>query len=359
MKEITGDGYTTGGAAPGGRWDGLESWADLGTWRIEPDGPAYHADTPAYPAWYIMVAIWQPRGAGAAMGQHDENGDGQRACARGDWCSGRTISVQDGERTITPAFTYRAYCDPCEAHIAGLLLPDPADPARGFGALYRRLAGAIGDAQQADVQVHAPFGPQTPLREDVDACMRLTADRLRRWAMRTRGTARLAPAAHGQGTPEGVAEDAATLGAHITVLLALQPGWMRRTFRLPLTDELAAWLADDEIFQVTDHDITVMTEAGGEDAGQEILHLHYLGRRCLLETNPPPEILIVPCRKCTHRALRRAWPDGERDLYSRCERCGDELTMQEYDVNALRWVAYEKAHASGRPVLGQPENAVA
>jgi hypothetical protein len=162
----------------------------------------------------------------------------------------------------------------------------------------------------------------------------------------------LAGPQHVPGSPRGVAADAAVLGLNIGVLLAMQPGWMRRTYRTPLSDELAAWLADDEIISVGAGEVTVMTEVDGETAGQEILHLHYLGRRCLLETNPPPEILIIPCRKCTHRELRRAYPDGDHDLYSRCSRCGDEMGSADYDRNAFRWLAYHRAHQRTRAVLG-------
>lgn len=282
------------------------------------------------------------------------NGDGQRPCARGPWCGAATITIEDGQRVITPAWTYRPYCDVCVRHLESLLVGIPGDRARGFAALYARLGAAIGDPQQADVHVPAPFGPQTPVREDVDACMRLTAVILRGWAARTRAGCHLSPARHNLGTPEGVTEDAGVLALQIGPLLALQPGWMRRTFRTPLSGELAEWLADDEIISVSDHDVTVMTQVDGETAGQEILHLNYLGRRCLLETSPPPELLIVPCRKCTHRELRRAWADDGRDLYSRCARCGDEMGARGYDVNAKRWKAYYSAHQRARAVLGPP-----
>lgn len=282
------------------------------------------------------------------------NSDGQRPCARGPWCGAAAITIEDGQRVVTPAWTYRPFCEPCERHLVGLLEGIPDDPARSFARLYGRLGAAIGDPQQADVRVPAPFGPQTPIREDIDACMRLTAVTLRGWAARTRANARLTEARHAPGTAAGVAEDAQVLALNITVLLSLQPGWMRRTYRTPLSDELAGWLADDEILSVSDHDVTVLTEVDGETAGQELLHLHYLGRRCLLETNPPPEILITPCRKCTYRELRRAWADGERDLYSRCARCNDEMTQIEYDRNVIRWNAYYRAKQRNRPVLGEP-----
>ena len=284
----------------------------------------------------------------------DENG--QRRCGRGEWCSSGTIEFVDGECVVSPALTYRPYCDSCERHIAGLLTGTPKDPASAMSALYGRLAAAIGDPVQADVWVPSPFGPQVPIREDIDAHMRLMADLIGGWAARLRATARLSAPQHAHGTAGRMAEDSRELGGLVTVVLVMQPGWMRRTFRLPLSDEMAAWLADDEIISVTDHDVTVMTEVSGEDAGREILHMSYLGRRLLMETNPPPEILLVPCRQCTRRALRRAWPapGADRDLYSRCDFCRDEMTQGEYDVNARRWVAYHKANRDNRPRLGEP-----
>ena len=101
----------------------------------------------------------------------DEN---LRRCSRGDFCSARIITFTDGERVVTPALTPRPYCDLCQDHIARCAADLP-----GF---WVRLAAMIGDPLQAEVQVHAPFGPQVPLREDVDAHLRLTAVTLGGWA---------------------------------------------------------------------------------------------------------------------------------------------------------------------------------
>lgn len=276
--------------------------------------------------------------------------EGQRECARGDWCSGRTVEIRDKERIVTPAATYLPYCRACETWIT-VVLEDPAD---GMAALYGRLEAAIGDQLQADVHVPAPFGPQIEMRLDIDAHMRMTADILGGWCARVRAARKLTANQHPHGSPEAVADDAAKLAGHMTVLMALQPGPMRRTYRLPLHPEVADRIAAAEILAVTDTDLTALEEVGAEDAGREILYLHYGARKALLETNPPPEPLRAPCRLCTppSRSLRRAWPDGpeDRDLYSRCGACGDEMGYDEYAQNALRWHAYYRAHQE-RPVL--------
>lgn len=120
----------------------------------------------------------------------------------------------------------------------------------------------------------------------------------------------------------------------------------------PIPADLVELYADHELVRVTIDSIQPMDMADGEDAGREIQYLHYRCRSLLLETNPKPELLISPCRQCSHRALYRAWPDGDRDLVSRCAQCGDEMTSDEFDVNAKRWLAYHRAHAE-RPVLGE------
>jgi hypothetical protein len=121
----------------------------------------------------------------------------------------------------------------------------------------------------------------------------------------------------------------------------------------PLPPDLAEEYADYEIVRVTIDSLQPMVLADGEDAGRDIQWLHYRSRSLLLETNPPPELLITPCRQCTRRTLRRAWPDSERDLYSRCDHCQDEMSSEEYDVNSRRWVAYHRARTENRPVLGE------
>ena len=189
----------------------------------------------------------------------------------------------------------------------------------------------------------SPFGPQLPLREDVDAHMRLMAALLPSWEARVRATARLSrpDPQQRQDSPEAITRACTTLAAHAAVLFALQPGWMTRTFRYPLDDETAERFADTEIVRIGEDYVSVMTLIGAEDAGREFQFLHYRARSVLLETNPPPEILISPCRHCEMRSLRRAWPEaGGVDLYSRCASCRDEMTAGEYREWTVRNAAF-------------------
>ena len=45
------------------------------------------------------------------------------------------------------------------------------------------------------------------------------------------------------------------------------------------------------------------------------------------------------------------WTDPDTWWYL-CDGCGDECTREDYDVNAKRWLAYERAHHE-RPVLAE------
>jgi hypothetical protein len=278
----------------------------------------------------------------------------QRPCARGEWCSARTVTAVDGERVVTPALTPRVYCDWCSEYIATC--------ASELPAYWLRLAAAIGDPLQAEVQVHIPFGPQIILREDVDAHLRLMAVLLGGWAARVRSVARLAFPAAPHDSAGGILGNARTLATHTAVLLALEPGWMTRGSSFPpgrkgkpdlIADDIEEEYADTEIVRVGVDFADLPVLMSGEDAARDVQYLHYRSRSLLLETNPPPELLITPCRQCTHRALRRAWPESDRDLFSRCDQCGDEMTAEQYDTNARRWVAYHKAHTENLPVLGE------
>ena len=182
-----------------------------------------------------------------------------RRCARDQFCSARIITFTDGERVVTPALTPRPYCDLCQEHIARCAADLP-----GF---WVRLAAMIGDPLQAEVQVHAPFGPQVPLREDVDAHLRLTAVTLGGWAARVRAVARLSAPLHAYDTPAGVRDNARVLARHPGVLIALQPGWMTRTFRYPFGDEDGPLLEDTEIMRAGVDYVQLLVMCDGEDAG--------------------------------------------------------------------------------------------
>lgn len=280
-------------------------------------------------------------------------GDG--LCLRGEWCSDRVITISAGERTVTPAAATRAYCETCEKAIARW--------AGELPELRERLAALIGDPLQAEVQVRTPHGPQVILREDIDAHLRLLDLMAGSWAARVRAVKQLTPLLDVPfDSPEGVARNCQVLEMFPAVLFALQPAWMTRGFTFPpgkpgdpdiIPPDLEEDFADTEIIRAGVDFVDLPVLLGAADAGREIQWLHYRSRSLLLETNPPPELLIAPCRQCTWRTLRRAWADSERDLYSRCERCGDEMTADEYDINTRRWLAYHKALTGNLPVLGE------
>lgn len=150
-------------------------------------------------------------------------------CSRApsEFCDGaRIIWLDDGTSRREPALTPRAFCEPCRSRIITCLEELPA--------AYLRLGFALGDAPKTGAAVRAPFGPSEPVRPEVDALMRSTAVLLGGWEARVRKVARLsrddgAP----PGSPQAVRDAAATLRAHIDVLLALQPGWMTRTYTFP------------------------------------------------------------------------------------------------------------------------------
>jgi hypothetical protein len=273
--------------------------------------------------------------------------EGTNHCARGDWCSERTSAWDGAEQVITPApvSEWRPWCDGCEEWIGYCL--------RDLPGYWLRLAAMTGDPLQSETPVRTPFGPQLPVREDVDAHMRMMAAVLAGWEMRIRRVARYSlPQAEARiDTPEAVRDTCDFLRRHIRALLTLDRQPMRRTFSLPLSEEIAAMIADEPSFGTGSGYVSVMWPVGGREAGQEVLHLHYRCRSLLLETSPPAELLIPPCRRCYHRALRRAWPTGTRDVFSRCDNCGDEMSSEHYDANARRRLVAEQR---GRelPVLG-------
>lgn len=270
--------------------------------------------------------------------QQRDQGEGDRACARGEHCAGKKIILQGDERTIVPARTSRPFCLRCESHIVQC--------ARELPAFYLRLAFMLGDPAQSSVAVRSPFGPQTPVREDVDAHMRLMAALLAGWDRRVRIVKKLTlpdPDAR-HDTVAAVQAAAGTLVKFPAVMFALDRAWTMRAFRWPVNEELTPWLSDCEIVRTGEGYGVLMIQASGEDAGREVQYLHHRARSILLETNPPVELLVMPCRECTHRTLRRAWADSQADLYSKCDRCGDEMTQAEYDANAKRWTSYYRAH---------------
>jgi hypothetical protein len=321
-------------------------------------------------------------------------------------CDGSRIIWDDNRNQVrVPARTSRAFCEPCRSRIIACLEELP--PA------YGRLAKALGDPPKTGISsVRAPYGPKLQIRADIDALMRVTAIILHGWEARVRGSRlQLAPRpAPDILAPESVGKAAATLCTHIDVLLALQPGWMTRTFTFPpgkpgtapvqegtcrqcgrriarligsgkgrwyvaepaggpvpacahvpreitssralalMPAELEAEIGDEEIIRIGDGWVQVTRCIGAPQAGNEIIDLHYRARRHLGETKPPLESFDgVPCRACDEMALERAEPPSDPALdasHSKCALCKDEMDRETFD----RWCEMYASWAHGAAI---------
>jgi hypothetical protein len=275
-------------------------------------------------------------------------------CSRGDWCSGRAITVEQGIRTVTPAATPRAYCDGCQDHITACLLD--------FPRLYRDLHAEIAEHRAGEVLVRVPFGPAIPLNTAADALMRAMTETLCSWELRIRDLADLSDLGAHENEPQDELRD---LERSLAVIIPA-PDQHRMSMLLSLAPQemvrfVAAWAVaeEDQDAEVAADNagilkLTVMLD--GRRAGQEIMHLHYMARRLLLETSAPMPLLPdFRCRVCEQKLLRKAPPPWHEDgewYWSRCDGCGDEMTREEYDTNAKRWLAYERAHLETARLAG-------
>lgn len=329
----------------------------------------------------------QPSPAAAESGQHP--------CARSDYCHGRTVTTVDGEPVIAPALTYRALCERCERYLAQCLEVLPA----GYAALGRELRQPSRSGQPA----RSAFGPRLPLREDIDATMRLTAVILCGWEARVRASPRLGLAPRDPLKPvhtvQAVADAAGTLADHLSVLLALEPGWMTRVIELPparrpattmtaeplhrlatrgsperrggdaemserQTGELVEQLrefADDDFVQIGVDFVKVGTKLDGAAAALEILRRHHKAQAILGEAGQRPDTLDgVPCRNpdCEDMALELAEPPSDPSLpamYSRCATCRDEMSREDFVAWSAMYAAWadEHGHTCRRCALGK------
>jgi hypothetical protein len=276
---------------------------------------------------------------------HEDTADGQRECTRGDWCSEPRISTGDnGAIRREPALTPRAFCETDRAYFANRLGEMPS--------AYGRLAAEIGRESRRGTSVRIPFGPRLPLRADVDAQMRLIAATLVMWSARVRGVAHLLPhdPARGHVRSDVVRDAAETLHANLDVLLARPPEWMVRTLPMApgrpgrpapkISGDIADVYGECEIVRFGAGVLSVMVQASGEDAGNEILRLHYLARRVLGETKTAPESFDgIPCRQCGDIALERAEPPSDPKhpaMHSRCASCQHEMDRGTY-MGWARW----------------------
>jgi hypothetical protein len=331
--------------------------------------------------------------------------DSGNPCSRipSELCDGSRIIWDDSKTSRRePMRTSRSFCDPCRSRIIACLEELP--PA------YSRLAAALGDAPKTGQAVKVPFGPAEPIRAEIDALMRVTAVILHGWEFRVRRS-RLALASRDTPDildPASVAKAAETAATHIDVLLALQPGWMTRTFTFPpgkpgasaaqegtcrhcgrrvarlvsgrpgrwyvlsagggpvpacaheprgitssksmtlMPAELETEIGGEEIVAIGDGWVQVTRHLAAAAAGNEIIGLHYRARRHLGETRPPPESLDgIPCRQCDEMALERAEPPGNPEIpasHSRCALCRDEMDREEFSQWAEMYASW--AHAA-------------
>ena len=229
-------------------------------------------------------------------------------CSRGDWCSGRVIAIEDGKRTVTPAQTPRAYCVAREGYIGMCLEGDPKDGYHnGMVALYKRLHRGLGEARQAEIMIKIPFGPSLPLSEAINAQSGAMTEIL--CSGRNGSAASTACLISGNWVtrPQDDASDVERsvgilMPDRISILLSLAPEEMTR--------HLPPWMVTDEdsgceIMAYNGYAVTIHPRLDGQAAGLEIMHLHYMARRLLLETNPPmpllPDFRCRVCETCSGR----------------------------------------------------------
>ena len=271
--------------------------------------------------------------------------EGQRPCARGKWCaSAKNAEQPDGTTERIPGSTYQAFCQACTDHIVAALTDMP-------GA-YARIEEEYGSpVRRNDQAVRVPFGPSVPIRLDVDALQREVPPVIGGWAARVRSVPglQLSDPEHGDpATPEGFAEACKTLRMFPSSLLALQPKWMSRTYRLPLDEDTEALIGDEEILRGGDDYVTVQVLCDGTTAGNEILGLARRSAAVLGELRTKPvELIGVPCRAdgCGWMSLVRAEPPPDPDdpgWYSICVKCRDRMSEEDYREWVALCAAYER-----------------
>jgi hypothetical protein len=277
-------------------------------------------------------------------GRAASTGEGQHPCARGRWCaSAKNAEQPDGTTVRVPGFTYQTFCQPCTDSIVEALTALP-------GA-YARIEKEYGTpVRRGDHAIRAPFGPSVPIRLDVDALQREAPPVIGGWAARVRAVPGLQLSApqHAPRTPEGFAEACKVLRLHPGPLLSLQAGWMTRTYRLPLSEDTEALVADKEIIHIGDDFVTVQVPCDGATAGSEILGLQRRATSVLGEMRTKPvELIGVPCRAdgCGWLTLARAEPPSDPDDpgdYSVCLRCRHRMGEADYREWVALCAAYER-----------------
>ena len=141
--------------------------------------------------------------------------------------------MEAGERKVIPARTYGAFCQSCRGLIASCLSELP--PA------YVRLGEETPEMHRSGFGGHSPFGPRLPMSPVYSDLQRAIAEILASWSERVHDIARLSVVdtrlSRLRDQSVAVDEYAAVLGAHLNVLLALEPGPMMRS--VPLKSHIA------------------------------------------------------------------------------------------------------------------------
>lgn len=326
--------------------------------------------------------------------------DGQRYCARGDWCA---ASTRDTEGAWTPALTWQPYCETCTSRIVNCLT--------GFPPLYGLLAsGGTGPARAAG-KVRIPAGPRILISPAAEALAGEASAVLAGWAARVRAVPglQLASPRHPFRSPARVREDCLDLARHRNALLALDAGWTTRVYGRPeagrwlnraagtcrkcrrkvTRSPVSGWwwahdglpagfcdhdpgpvapavppspaapgdLAEDigeEVICEGDGWVKVMRFYGAVQAGAEILELHWHASRLTGQVPAAPDVLDgMPCRSCEAMSslvrLEQPPPDPVKPPPAayRCGDCGDEMTRAEL----TGWAAQYAAWTAGAGIL--------
>lgn len=270
-------------------------------------------------------------------------GDGDRPCARGDYCTSpdTIIKWENGERiVVTVARGPRPFCDDDRADIRDSLTSWPAK--------YAELAAELGEPAAGRQRRHGKLSaPPLPIRADIDALMRRITDLVMDWNDRVA----LLPGANIDPVYEPdpavryrrgrdiVTRACGQLVPRLTALLGLEPAGMWVTAR------------DGGLEHVT---------MSGADAGLAILRTDYVVRLVLGEIEPKPEVLDgIRCYQCGHISLARAplpLKPGDVVYYSRCRRrsCRHQLTEPDYRRHVARLYAAAGGGRIVTPILEDP-----
>lgn len=251
-----------------------------------------------------------------------------RPCARGTRCTDRKVVIDQGERIVQPAWTYRPFCDRDREHLITTIQDLPTKYARLYLDLPR--SGGAGE------KVSGSKTPPVPLRVDVEALMRDMVHTAVTWQEIVAAVAGLTePGRKRQGRALGDACRA--LAAHVDALLSLDPWPVARYIPIHQAANLPTGTTG-QVFPHAGYAVAVL-ELDGAQAALELLDLH---ARCrsMLGLTRRRDLLSVPCHKCGHVAIYRdETSDGLQDE-AHCGHCRQTYTGQQWKL--LQRVTYEE-----------------